>query len=49
MLPSAKQSEASALDADEEFVVRRFAVLSLGHHQALHRRYGLAERLTIRP
>jgi hypothetical protein len=37
---SSDRGEASVLDAHEEFVIRRFAVLSLSYHQALHRHYG---------
>jgi hypothetical protein len=39
--------EVPALDAHEEFVIRRFAAISLRYHQAVHRYYGLAERVPV--
>ena len=39
--------EVPALDAHEEFVIRRFAAISLRYHQAVHRYYGLVDRLPL--
>gem|GEM_PF-3694328 len=39
--------EVPSLDAHEEFVIRRFAAISLRYHQAVHRYYGLADRLPV--
>jgi hypothetical protein len=37
--------EVLPLTAHEEFVIRRYAAISLMYHQAVHRYYGLAERV----
>jgi hypothetical protein len=44
--PSASHGgEVPPLTAHQEFVVRRFAAISLMYHQAVHRYYALAERV----
>jgi hypothetical protein len=40
-------SDVPPLTANEEFVIRRFAAISLMYHQAVHRYYGLAERVHV--
>jgi hypothetical protein len=40
--------EVMPLTAHEEFVIRRYAAISLMYHQAVHRYYGLSERTPVR-
>jgi acyl CoA:acetate/3-ketoacid CoA transferase len=39
--------EVLPLTANEEFVIRRYAAISLMYHQAVHRYYGLPVRVPV--